>query len=297
MNETTPIEESKDYEANVKAKYSELAQWGQVSFGGEVKNIYHDPELIRKLFVEPITVVRSDKSSRIILADYGGGEGIVVDQVYHALKSQGYENILPASIDNSDKNLQEMRKKFPRVQGMKGDLMRLPFSDDTVDVGILRFTLPYFNRDDQTTVLTNIHRSLKAGGRLIVLQDGAMKREVGAKYNELWAKLSAAQGGKSVEDIKLHRFFPSGEELRETAKSAGFKTQRLQELSELGIISYTSPKSYQERFGLDSNSQELLAIKTVFEQEKTKGDLEFSDDPNHLMIRNPRIYGVFEKIK
>jgi SAM-dependent methyltransferase len=265
------------YEKKVQTAYSELGReniadkdtWGNAVMDGQNINVYNDPNFIKKNISSPLLADHFDKNAQLTLVDFGGAEGHVLKSVTEDFRSQGYQHINPLDLDINSSNLQLVAAELSPT---RSDLLSLPLKNDSVDAGILRFVLPYNIKKDQELILQNINQALKTGGRLVLLQDGAYNLEQGASYNEFYAQASAAQGGKSLAEIKGSRYFASGEELVEMAQKAGFKVSEARELSE--IESYFSPQAYASRFQMDQT--QVANLQKVFQDWEKSGKLEFS---------------------
>jgi SAM-dependent methyltransferase len=280
------------YEKKVKGGYGELGKedekdpdvWGNAKKGEKCFNIYSSEEFINEIFTKPFEDVNLDKEEVLLVVDFGGAEGKVLKTVTDQLKDDGYKNIGPVDVDV---NPESLKKRDPDLWAVNKDLTSLKLKKDAVNCGIMRFSLPYNTKEKQIEILEKIHSFLKPGGRVIILQDGAFDKEKGYLYDEFYAEASAAQGGKSVAEIKKNRFFFSGEELKEEVEKIGFKVAEARELQD--VESTISPEAYASRFKM--TEEQLSDLREVFKKYEEKGRIEFKDGRSKRSL----IYFVLEK--
>ena len=278
-----------DYEKKVTTRYHELGEedksdldiWGNAIYKGRPINFYNDQRFINNHFTGRIKEMGLDK---ITVVDFGGAEGHVLQEITQTLESEGIK-VFPIDIDREKGAI---KKKKGNFAGLPANLNYVPIIENSIDAGILRFVLQYNNKEDEKKILEEAYRTLKPGGRLIIMQDGAFKKEPGNAYNEFFAQASASQGGKTIEEIKKGRLFLSGEEMESMAEKIGFKVVEARELDE--VESYLSPAAYKSRFGSMSDEQYENLEKVFTEEEENNPDI-FKDG----RLKRPLIYLVLEK--
>jgi ubiquinone/menaquinone biosynthesis C-methylase UbiE len=283
---------TRKYEEKVSRPYSELGKgefnpdlWGSAKFEGREINVYTDPEFMRSFFTS-IIEARADKSQQIRVADFGGAEGTVINEISKQLKEDGF-NVEPVNLDGNENNLRRMSEKFPDIEGVRADLSKIPLKDDSIDFGIIRFALPYNSKEKQQAVLYEIGRVLKPGGRLVIFQDGMFDKEQGSKLNEFFVD-AVAVFSENIEEVRQNRYFASGEELTEMGKSAGLKIDSAKEIND--IDSTLSTKAYASRFSLTDEQQSRM--DAVFNKWSQSGTLPFADAER---LERNYLYFVLEK--
>jgi len=302
------------YEGKIGQSYSELGRnegdpdgWGNViSPDGNWINIYTDPGAIETLFTNIAEKTVPDKDETFVGADLGGAEGTVANIVQNQLREAGYVQAHVIDCELLQKNLDKKNEKFSEVLGVQANITGQPFdghfdekglplNENTVDFAILRFVLPYLNEEGQKEALTEAFSALKIGGRLVILQDGALDKDRGDAFNQFFGKSSAAQGGLPLEQVLANRHFASGEELSEWANEIGFKVEEVKELTD-EYQGFLSPEAYASRFNMTPEQVENL--RQVYQAEKESGKLEFVLDQQSGIIRvkRPMIYLVLCKI-
>ncbi len=111
-----------------------------------------------------------------------------------------------------------------RVELRHGDAMDLPFGDDRFDASFMSFTLELFDTPQIPTVLADIKRSLKPGGRLAIVS------------------MSKGNGDSLLLALyeKLHRAFPQYIDCRpiyleQSLREAGFEITQKERQSFFGL--------------------------------------------------------------
>ncbi|MFA7253108.1 MAG: methyltransferase domain-containing protein [Patescibacteria group bacterium] len=288
---------SKGWENQVYRPYSELKvsnpedldTWGNAFRDGELINAYTDERLIADVFTKPISAVEYSSEEPFLLADFGSAEGYVAYTVSTQLQSNGIQ-VQPIGLDSNSKSLELMKQRFPSVRGIEADLSNISLDQNSIDAGILRFTLPYFGEKAQPLVLQQINRVLKNGGRVVISHDGAYSDDLGSSYNQFFAEATAAVMDKPIEVVKASRHFPSCEALQRMANLTGYKIADARDLTE-DVVSFLSPEAYASRFSMTEAQQDNL--HQVFETWKNRGVLPF--DPQTLRVRRPMYSCVLDK--
>ena len=152
-----------------------------------------------------------------LLAPRVGGEGrVVLADINLAMVDRGRDRLVDEGIAGS-------------VDYVQADAERLPFPDRTFDCAVMAFGLR--NVTDKLAALAAIHRILRPGGRLLVLEFSTLqvpwlKRIYDAYSFEVLPRLGRLVAGSAesyrylAESIRMH---PDQEALREMMLAAGFE--------------------------------------------------------------------------
>lgn len=177
----------------------------------------YDRGILQRLFFEPSHALMLEEmgpeQSRIL--DIGCGTGIFATQLLDRFpQSQVW------GLDLSDGMLRQARERCRNAPGrlhlVQGDSERLPFASDTFDAVTCTHSFHHYPR--QRRVLAEMHRVLRPGGRLLVI-DG--------DRDGLWGRLIFDVIVVLMEGAVHHL---SGRAFRQTYEEAGFAniTQRRQ---------------------------------------------------------------------
>ncbi len=213
-----PPERVSAYEGAEHPAYSELGrgesfdQWGSCVVTGkhgerEWRPYYSDADLARHLFTDPILEQTGGVHGKeMVVADFGGGDGTLLEQVRGQLSEAGVEKITPILIDVERKGkIAQATESYPELQPVQGDLLEIPLQTGSVDVGISRHAIQYLPRPydshntapeykrfreqviarnperkpehayDQSDFLKELYRVMKPGGTVTLVWPGAFK--------------------------------------------------------------------------------------------------------------------------
>jgi ArsR family transcriptional regulator len=139
------------------------------------------------------------------VVDIGCGEG------YLTLEAARWARSV-VGVDRSDEVLERaralgQRRQVANVQWRKGDLMRLPLADDTVDLALLSQALHHARHPEDA--LEEAYRVLRPGGRILILE---LKQ-----HDQAWVR-------ERLGDARLGF---SNEELQELLAENGFRHARI----------------------------------------------------------------------
>lgn len=129
-------------------------------------------------------------------------------------------------LDFSERMLERARGKAPELEWVNGDLLELPFGDDTFDAATVGFGVR--NVDDLERALGELHRVLRPGGRLGILE---ITRPHGllSPFYRLWFDGVVPLLGKLLPGGSAYTYlpasvrrFPGPEDLAAVIAAAGF---------------------------------------------------------------------------
>ena len=129
-------------------------------------------------------------------------------------------------LDFSERMLERARRKAPAIEWVQGDALALPFADESFDAATVGFGVR--NLEDLEAGLRELHRVLRPGGRLGVLEI-TKPRGVLAPFFELWFDVLVPLAGKLLPGGAAYTYlpasvrrFPSAEELAALLRRIGF---------------------------------------------------------------------------
>ena len=134
-------------------------------------------------------------------------------------------------LDFSERMLERARRKAPELEWIEGDLLALPFGDESFDAATVGFGVR--NVDDLERALAELRRVLRPGGRVAVLEI-TRPRGVLAPFYRLWFDGIVPRLGKVLPGGSAYTYlpasvrrFPGPEELAELLTAAGFDQVRI----------------------------------------------------------------------
>src|SRR6266571_8132593 len=130
-------------------------------------------------------------------------------------------------LDFSERMLERARRKAPRLEWVRGDLLRLPFADESFDAATVGFGVR--NVEDLERALRELRRVLRAGGRLGILEI-TQPRGLLAPFYRLWFDGVVPLLGRLIPGGSAYTYlpasvrrFPGPAELAEMIEAAGFR--------------------------------------------------------------------------
>lgn len=130
-------------------------------------------------------------------------------------------------LDFSGRMLERARRKSAEIEWVEGDLLELPFEDESFDAVTVGFGVR--NVDDLARALRELRRVLRPGGRLGILEIVRPKGPTSLFYS-VWFDRLVPLVGKVLPDGAAYRYlpasvkrFPGPTELTEQVRAAGFE--------------------------------------------------------------------------
>ena len=162
------------------------------------------------------------KGDRVLDAACGTGDLAIAD-----LKA-GAESV--TGLDFSEQMLERARKKHAAIEWIQGDMLALPFADETFDAATVGFGVR--NVEDLELGLRELRRVLRPGGRLAILEitqpRGALK-----PFYSLWFDRVVPVLGKVLPGGDAYTYlpasvkrFPTAERLADMLRDTGFVAVR-----------------------------------------------------------------------
>src|SRR5919197_5577530 len=129
-------------------------------------------------------------------------------------------------VDFSERMLERARRKSSSVEWVRGDALGLPFADRTFDAATVGFGVR--NLEDLAAGLAELHRVLRPGGRLAVLEI-TRPRGPAAPFFRLWFDGLVPLAGKLLPGGSAYTYlpasvrrFPGPDDLARLMRDAGF---------------------------------------------------------------------------
>jgi demethylmenaquinone methyltransferase/2-methoxy-6-polyprenyl-1,4-benzoquinol methylase len=129
-------------------------------------------------------------------------------------------------LDFSEPMLARARRKAPAIEWVQGDALELPFPDESFDAATVGFGVR--NVEDLEAGLRELHRVLKSGGRVGILEITRPRGPLAAFY-KLWFDVLIPLAGKLLPGGAAYTYlpasvrrFPGAEDLAELLRAVGF---------------------------------------------------------------------------
>jgi len=158
------------------------------------------------------------KGDRVLDAACGTGDLAIADLKAGAGKVTG--------LDFSEKMLERARSKHASIEWVQGDMLALPFADETFDAATVGFGVR--NVDNLELGLRELRRVLRPGGRLAILEITQPRGALRPFYS-LWFDRVVPLLGKVLPGGDAYTYlpasvkrFPTAERLAEMLREAGF---------------------------------------------------------------------------
>ena len=138
-------------------------------------------------------------------------------------------------LDFSEGMLERARRKAPELEWVEGDLLSLPFPDDSFDAATVGFGVR--NVEDLAEAISELRRVLRPTGRLAILEI-TRPRGLLAPFYRVWFDGIVPLLGKLLPGGSAYTYlpasvrrFPGPDELAEMIAAAGFRAVRVQLLA------------------------------------------------------------------
>jgi demethylmenaquinone methyltransferase/2-methoxy-6-polyprenyl-1,4-benzoquinol methylase len=158
------------------------------------------------------------KGDRVLDAACGTGDLAIAD-----LKAGGGKI---TGLDFSEKMLERARAKHTAIEWIQGDMLALPFADETFDAATVGFGVR--NVEDLALGLRELRRVLRPGGRLAILEITQPRGALRPFYS-LWFDRVVPLLGKVLPGGDAYTYlpasvkrFPTAERLADMLREAGF---------------------------------------------------------------------------
>lgn len=142
--------------------------------------------------------------------------------------------------DFSKGMIEQGKKQHPEISFVLADAMKLPFQAAEFDVVTISFGLR--NVEKYQTALSEFHRVLKPGGRLVVCEFSKVRGPIGLLYKfylrlilPILAKVFSSNPEAYTYLSESIEAWPEQKELEQNVRAAGFKNVSYKNLS-LGVV-------------------------------------------------------------
>ena len=167
------------------------------------------------------------QGDRVLDAACGTGDLAIADLKAGAGRVTG--------LDFSEQMLERARKKHATIEWIQGDMLALPFADETFDAATVGFGVR--NVEDLELGLRELRRVLRPGGRLAILEITQPRGALRPFYS-LWFDRVVPQLGKVLPGGDAYTYlpasvkrFPTAERLAAMLREAGFGDVRFKLLA------------------------------------------------------------------
>ena len=157
------------------------------------------------------------------------------------------EGGIVTGLDFSPRMLERARRKSETVTWIEGDLLALPFDEGSFDAATVGFGVR--NVADLEAALAELHRVLRPGGRLAILEI-TQPRGVLRPFFSLWFERIVPLLGKILPGGKAYTYlpasvrrFPGAEELAALLEQRGFEQVRFRLLGGTIVALHTGVRT------------------------------------------------------
>ena len=302
------------YEGETHKNYSELgkeSEKGWDSWGNsmvtledgkkEQMSFYTDERLTKRLFTEPLIPYLEGRNGKKTVVDFGGGDGLMIEQIRRQLQEAHITEINPVLLDIDEKKLEKAKSDFPSIETVPANMFELPFENNSIDSGVSRMALQYFPKPEQEgqektqlEILKEVYRVLKTKSPFVVIYPASFEDDRKATYNDsLWKLLTYHRTDKDDDlPFKNTRSFTSGKTIANYATKIGFNVKTVEQVDWIEFR-YTID-AIENRFGAipDQNKEWMEeAIKNPM----NKKLLDIIEWNNKKAVRLPISRLVLEK--
>lgn len=186
--------------------------------------------------------------SNFIIADYGGGNGLVAKKIINELNKSNFSNYVVEIIDNDKSKF----VKYKNLINLQEDILKYR-KKERYDLSIIRYVMHLLDNKQRLQFLKNVYNNAKNGSYILI------GNFVVDDENDYEIKRKILDYIEAKKDIKK-RSIPKSEQIIDLIKQAGFKVEKKEKISyEITITDF-----YKNRFDLtNENINELIKIVGV----------------------------------
>ncbi|MEI6296054.1 MAG: class I SAM-dependent methyltransferase [bacterium] len=273
---TTYSELGKKIVGNKKQK----DHWGFCEHKGRLILFYTDPKLIKETFtnriIQNLKARGITTEQQIKIADFGGGDGVLLNTITKQLAEEGYNKIEGVNIDFTPKHLETMQDKFiskedvnrnRKIYGILGDLTNIPLETSSVDVGYSRSAIQYISKENQPIAIQEMLRVLKPDAELIVTWPWATNTEKQSCFvDEFDANIDSIITNIPLTIVKGNRHLISLEEMGKITESLGVN-HKISYIENLTM--FLSSEIYADRFNI-KDKDKIAKLRNLFSNQDLK---------------------------
>ena len=166
------------------------AMFDKIAFKYDFLNHLFTMNLDRIWRKKIVKTIRKNGYDKDEILDIASGTGDLTKELLNLNPREIY------SLDLSEKMLDIQRQKITdrRVKIMKGDVLKLPFEDESIDIATIGFGVRNFEKLPES--LSEIRRVLRKGGKLIILEMFNKKGMVSGMFDFYFGKVIPLAGNK-----------------------------------------------------------------------------------------------------
>lgn len=193
--------------------------------------------------------------SNFIIADYGGGNGIVSKNIIDVLTENGSTNFSVENIDNDKNKFTE----YKNMHNIYGDILNYK-KKNHYNLSVARFLMHLFNESERQQLLKNIYDNTKQGG-YIVLGNFVINDEY--NYNIKRKILDYIENKKAIKS----RCIPKTDEIKKLLQVTGFEIVKEEKV----FYKISISDFYRHRFDLtDKEVDDIIKLTGIDQHEEAQ---------------------------